>query len=246
MSSWLQQLRRPGAKAAAAGKDRLLCWPHAGGSAAAFAPFAAALPEFDVYAVQPPGRGTRLFEPTVTDPDEALREVLAALAELPGDGHLVVLGHSMGAAMAHLLATRAADVDLLVLSAWSVSKRHPAIGTDRAELLDFMRWLDSPGLDGLDEEDIVEHLLPPLAADLAVFEALSRRLDDGWADTPTMVVAAGGDPAIRPEDAFACREVLDVRAEISLPGGHFAVFDHAGPVASGIREALAGLSAKEQ
>lgn len=239
MNPWLQSLRPAGARTGAV-RDRLVCWPHAGGSAAAFQPFATALPDFEVWAVQPPGRGIRMGEPAVVDPDIATEQVAEAIAGLPrGEGGLVVLGHSLGAAMAHLLAVRT-GVDLLVLSAWPA----PGLGGPHRvrrgddELLEFMRWLDSPGLDDLDDADVVEYVLPPLAADMEINDALAARADDRRAGCPVLLVHADDDPAFPPADVAAWQEVVDVRDRIRLPGGHFALFDHVGPVARGIAEQL--------
>lgn len=246
---WLQPLRPADQPAAAAPehRDRLVCWPPAGGSATFFHPFAAALPEADVWAVQPPGRANRRRTPAVTDPGEAVYSVLAALDTLPPtDGRLIVMGHSMGAAMAHLLATRAPTTpDLVVLSAWPVPGqfvRHPlgkpTAELDTGDLLAFLRSLNTPGMADLDEALVAEYLLPPLRADLLLGDGLAAMTDRAWAKSPVLLIAADDDQVFSPSEVAAWHDVVDVRDQVHLTGGHFALSAHVETVAEAIRRAL--------
>src|SRR5262249_21852763 len=86
---------------------RLLCFPHAGGSASSFYWLSAALgPEIEVWAVQYPGRQDRLREPLVDDvgrlADGLFDDLLGHLAPAPA-----FFGHSMGAIVAFEAALRA-------------------------------------------------------------------------------------------------------------------------------------------
>jgi pyochelin biosynthetic protein PchC len=75
MSAWL---RRPGPAPDAAA--RLVCLPHAGGSAAFYQPLAERLrPAIDTAVIQYPGRHDRFAEPAYTDLDLLARDVAAAL-----------------------------------------------------------------------------------------------------------------------------------------------------------------------
>ena len=78
---------------------RLICFPHAGGSASAYGSWAAALPEtIEPWAVQPPGRGARAAEPAF--------DSLASYAEAVADaldavhGPIAFFGHSFGSLVA--------------------------------------------------------------------------------------------------------------------------------------------------
>ncbi|GLZ00501.1 alpha/beta fold hydrolase [Actinoplanes sp. NBRC 103695] len=85
---------------------RLVCLPHAGGSAGAYNSWPARLPaRIELVAVQYPGRQDRLAEPcarSVTEIADALVPALAGLADQP----LYLFGHSMGALVAYELAIR--------------------------------------------------------------------------------------------------------------------------------------------
>lgn len=78
---------------------RLVCLPHAGGSASFFNGWASALPEVEVHTACYPGRGRRLSEPPPNDL-VALAVEIAAHIEPLCDVPVVLFGHSMGAPVA--------------------------------------------------------------------------------------------------------------------------------------------------
>src|SRR5579875_253025 len=94
---------RPAANAAA----RLVCLPHAGGSAPFFLPVSAALSPagVDVLAIQYPGRQDRRAEPPIGDMAvlaDRLYGVLRRQPEMP----TTLFGHSMGAILGFEVARR--------------------------------------------------------------------------------------------------------------------------------------------
>ena len=95
---WIRRYR-PAPEAAV----RLVCLPHAGGSASYYLPMAQALaPGADVLAAQYPGRQDRYAEP----PSESVRELAERIVEAVGgdDRPLALFGHSMGAVVAYEMA----------------------------------------------------------------------------------------------------------------------------------------------
>ncbi|MFJ4624014.1 thioesterase II family protein [Streptomyces sp. NPDC088812] len=82
----------------AAGR-RLVCFPHAGGSAAFYRDWGRHLPDLEVHAVSYPGRAERIEEEPRTDLRRLAREIADALERL-ADRPLLLFGHSMGAVVA--------------------------------------------------------------------------------------------------------------------------------------------------
>jgi medium-chain acyl-[acyl-carrier-protein] hydrolase len=86
---------------------RLLCFPYAGGSAAAYRDWQKALPDtIEVWPIQLPGRGKRLSE----DPYTQIAHLIDKLGEdilSNMDGPFAIFGYSMGALIGFELARRA-------------------------------------------------------------------------------------------------------------------------------------------
>lgn len=80
-------------------QQRLVCFPHAGGSASFFRDWGSHLPGADVRAVCYPGRAERITQPCSQDLRELAKDIAEALVPL-ADLPLFLFGHSMGAAVA--------------------------------------------------------------------------------------------------------------------------------------------------
>lgn len=85
---------------------RLFCFPYAGGSALTYRGWAQGLPEkIEVCAVQLPGRGNRLHEPSFTHHSPLIESLAHALFPF-FDRPFAFFGHSMGAVLAYELSRR--------------------------------------------------------------------------------------------------------------------------------------------
>lgn len=88
---------------------RLFCLPPAGGGAANYRKWAAALPaEVDIHRIQPPGRETRFREPFCKRPEDYVSTVARLVAAEP-DRPYALFGHSMGALLAYEVAHQVRD-----------------------------------------------------------------------------------------------------------------------------------------
>lgn len=81
-------------------KCQLICFPHAGGSAAFFRDWPSKLPEYEIYSVCYPGRGERITEPLPIDLVELSKDISRAIYNIVDDRPIAFFGHSMGAAIA--------------------------------------------------------------------------------------------------------------------------------------------------
>ena len=160
--------RRPTAKL------RLFCFPYAGGSAMIYRTWAASLPDMiEVIAVELPGRGARLREPTFT----SLESLVNAIGQqiMP---HLhtpfALFGHSMGAVisyeLARLLETEFGVKPLCLFVSGREAPQIPdpdppprKIGRD--ELIERLRRLNGTPTEVLEHGGLMELMLPVLQAD---------------------------------------------------------------------------------
>jgi medium-chain acyl-[acyl-carrier-protein] hydrolase len=224
--SWLQILA-PGRPARA----RLFCFPHAGGSAAAFRLWPQRLPqELEVCAVQLPGRGGRLREPALESIPamvEALIPALLPKMDLP----FAIFGHSMGSSVAYALAQELAARGGPLPGHLFVSARRPPrmadteppmhVLPDNEFVAEMNRRYAAIPAEVLAEADLMAMLLPSLRADMLALETYRP------GSTPALacpVTAFGGTDDSRAPAAHLeawrdeTRSAFRVR---QFSGGHF-------------------------
>jgi pyochelin biosynthetic protein PchC len=207
---------------------RLVCLPHAGGSASAFRRWPAESPgHLELLAVQYPGREDRLRDPCVTDFERLADLVTAALTPLL-DRPLAIFGHSMGAALGHEVAVRlerrGTGPSHLFVSGMS-APRHHRPGTvhrgDDEALIAELRRLGGTGDAVLDHAELRSLLLPAVRADYRAFET-RRPADTPPLRCPLTALVGTDDPAAPVDEvrdwAHCTRGGFTLR---TYPGGHF-------------------------
>ncbi|SES46678.1 Surfactin synthase thioesterase subunit [Streptomyces sp. yr375] len=229
---------------------RLICFPHAGGSASYFNPVSAALsPAVEVAAIQYPGRQDRRAEPCVGDLRELaalvweqLRPVLAERPEVP----TALFGHSMGSIVAFEVARlmeREPGTGPLVL--FASGRRAPAIphdddisGRDEAGIVAEMRALGGTDSRVLADPELLEMVLPALRNDYRAVESYCSDADTRIS-APVSVLVGDTDPRTSMEQAHAWSGHTSGTMEIhTYPGGHFYLEHNQAGVLGTIRDTL--------
>jgi surfactin synthase thioesterase subunit len=248
-SPYVWRARKPGHT------HRLICFPHAGAGASAFADWAGLVPpEIELVAVQLPGRQNRVAEEPFSSAEPLVNVLVHALRPVL-DGAFSFFGHSSGAALAYELtcALRARgrrEPERLFLSA------QPAPGFTGVrrlhDLPDGEFLAEVLALGGIDpelseDEDSIACLLPLLRADFGVWER-HRAAPRGPLDCPITVLCGESDPRA-PLAAVAGWEAFTT-AEFNtwiFPGGHFYFLDSTAEVVSLIgSKMLAAASGRRQ
>ncbi|MEU1180982.1 thioesterase domain-containing protein [Streptomyces sp. NPDC005820] len=213
---------------------RLVCFPHAGGTAHLFHTWPGRLPDdTELLAVRYPGRQDRLAEPCAEDMDhlaDAVTDALAPFTGLP----LTLFGHSMGSAVAYEVALRLEShgvrpAHLLVSGRAAPHRARPtgvSDGDDEA-LLAVVRGLGDHQSEAYDIPELRELLLPALRADYRLIEAYrpARPLPL----RAPVTAYTGRDDLTCPPDAVRAWGELTAPGLFTLrafPGDHFYLVPH--------------------
>lgn len=209
---------------------RLFCFPHAGAGPSAYREWETELAgTLQVCRVQLPGREERVREPAFTNVLR-LTEVLADALEPWFDRPFAFFGHSMGALIAFEL-TRELRRRRSVLprhlfvsgrAAPHLPSRTPSIHhLGDAEFRRELRLLNGTPEQVLQDDELMEFLLPSLRADFSVCETYEH-VDDEPLALPITAFGGESDPRATAEEIRAWSEHTDARAGIRMfPGDHF-------------------------
>jgi surfactin synthase thioesterase subunit len=220
---------RPARNAAA----RLVCLPHAGGSAPFFLPVAAALsPGVDVVAIQYPGRQDRRTEQPISDMGQLADRIHGILRRQP-DMPLTFFGHSMGALLAFEVTRRLeADGDGPV-RLFASGRRAPSTYRDEkihllddAGILAELRRMNGTASSVLGDDEMMRAALPALRADYRATETYSCT-QDVTVNCPITVLTGDSDPKTTLDEANAWARHTSGSFDLEVfAGGHFFLTEH--------------------
>lgn len=227
---WLRRYPVDGARV------RLVCFPHAGGSATSYLDWPRQLPDgVEVLAVQYPGRQNRIAEPcfeSLPELADAATRALKAHTGLP----LVLFGHSMGSAVAYEVARNlqrdgGQRVARLLVSGRGAphvgygDRRRP--GLDDASLIAVVRALSGSDADVYEHPDMRDLLMPSLRADYTMLDRYQPAAPTDLLDVPVTVFGGQQDPACPVAELDSWADVTNAGHEVlTYPGGHFYLREH--------------------
>ncbi|MGW3683451.1 thioesterase II family protein [Streptomyces prasinus] len=229
--------------------SEVVCFPHAGGSAAMFQNWQRYTSALKITAVQLPGREVRLGERPFLEMTALVDALAPALAPLTGRPY-AFYGHSMGALVAFEVLRRFRQLELPLPSALFVSGRDAPQYADQeqvhhlpdAELLARLRaWEGMEPQDLSTYEELVTLMLPTIRADLTLAETY-RYVPGPPLPMPVRVLRGRRDLLMRDGDAGWARQTSADCSVHEFDGGHFFVQDHERSVVTHIGAAL-GVSA---
>jgi surfactin synthase thioesterase subunit len=213
---------------------RLVCFPHAGGSASFFHPVSVHFsPGTDVVSLQYPGRQDRRLEACVEDIGklaDRIADELAALSTKP----TVFFGHSMGAVLAFETAHRLEEAGTNPPATVVASGRRAPSTTrddrvherDDRGLIAELRLLNGTDSAVFGDDELLQLALPAIRGDYTAVE--TYRCEPGRRiAAPIAVLTGDHDPKTTLPEAEAWREHTSGGCTVRVfPGGHFFLADH--------------------
>ncbi|WP_406143462.1 thioesterase II family protein [Streptomyces sp. NBC_01012] len=217
----------------AGARIRLICLPHAGGSASFYRPWAALLPpEAELLGVQYPGREDRLQDPMI----DTMGELVTALADaLPPllDRPYALFGHSMGSAvaweLAHELSRRGAPQPRRMFVSGRAAPHTAVAGDvhrrDDDVLCAELRRLGGTSGEVLDDPGLRSLVLGIVRNDYRLIETYRPDVRP-LLDCPVHVLTGADDPELDRERvlerAGGWADLTTARTEVrTFPGDHF-------------------------
>jgi len=210
---------------------RLFCLPYAGGGAQVFQQWPELLPaSLEVWAVNLPGRGKRMIEPSSPDLPTVVAAFTDALVPLL-DRRFAIFGHSMGALIAYesarslrrIGAPMPAHIFASGCYAPHVPDPHPIHHLPHQEFLDELRRLGGMPKEVLENQELMELILPSLRTDFTATEQYSYTEEPPLSSAIT-VFGGWRDPLTTKESLEAWRShakgYFSVRM---LQGDHFFI-----------------------
>jgi medium-chain acyl-[acyl-carrier-protein] hydrolase len=211
-------------------KLRLFCLPYAGGSATIYHPWPNDLPPaVEVNAVQLPGRGSRMDEPSFTRMEPLVEATVEALRPHL-DRPFAIFGHSMGALLGFEVARhlrRAHNVEPLHLFVSGHSAPHclehdaPIHALPKKEFLEELRRYGGMSDETFIDEELMNIMIPILRADLEVFETYTLKTEPPLGSP---ISAFGGleDHRVSRESLEGWRAYTAAKFSVRMfSGGHF-------------------------
>lgn len=224
---------------------RLVCLPHAGGSASFFLPVSVALsPGVDVVAIQYPGRQDRRTEPPIDDMAvlaDRIHDILRRQPELP----TILFGHSMGAVIGFEVTRRLEADGHAPIRLFASGRRGPSTYRnetvhlrDDAGILAEVRKMSGTASSLLGDDELMRAVLPALRADYKATETYVCP-EDVTVDSPITALVGDNDPKTTVDEARAwARQTAGAFDLHVFSGGHFFLTDHADEIIKIIKRHL--------
>ncbi len=220
---------------------KLYIFPHAGGSAQYYVPFAKAFTsDIKRIAVQYPGRGGSHDLGAFTSIEDLADRVCAMLGPLDqSNGRVAFFGHSMGALLSFEVARRFDEagnpVAALFVSASGAPGRvgYDHIGESDRGLLDAVSEMTGVNPEFLENEEFAAKILPTLRGLKAI--ANYECPPDAKVSCPIFAYHGDDDPVATAEKVapWAERTTAEFSARM-FPGHHFYLNDHLSELVSDV------------
>jgi medium-chain acyl-[acyl-carrier-protein] hydrolase len=210
---------------------RLICFPYAGGSSATYMSWQNNLnPNVELALVQLPGRGIRFSEPSYKTMTEIVTALFLALEKL-SNKPFIFYGHSMGARVAYELTLMLRQFHYcLPIHFIASGSLAPCITRTKEqtyhlpdnEFIAKVSALNGTPMDVLDNNELMQLMLPALRADFEIIETYCNK--NKFLISSKVSVIIGDEEEMEISDIEAWFTLFEMHTDIYwVSGDHFFV-----------------------
>jgi surfactin synthase thioesterase subunit len=232
--------------------ERLVCFPHSGGTAAVYRAWSSAVPAgTELVAVQYPGHADLIGEAPAASVAELGARVAAELLRME-PAPCALFGHSLGALIAYETARALRDGESPAHHLFVSGAAAPRLagGGTTHQLGDDELWSSVVNLGGIapevaDEPELRDLLLPVLRSDIALHEAYQPAPHAEPLHCPVRGYHHTEDPLVDAGRVAAWTTITDGGFSTrAWPGGHFRLFSEPAELIADIVATLAQSGAR--
>jgi len=216
----------------------LLCFPHAGGSAAGYYQWKRYLNEnIEVNPVELPGRGTKIKMAPHRSMDELIDSIFDEVHTHIATGrNYTVFGHSFGSWVAYELYSRISGAGLKEPSALFFSGLRPPYADNSAglpesesdeDILKILQYFGGTDETILQNDELRPYYMSALKADFRVIRDYRGTKHKTPVECPAILLSGKDDHTVSNADLFAWKEVCTDFTLKKIPGAHFYPFSNA-------------------
>jgi surfactin synthase thioesterase subunit len=215
----------------------LLCLPHAGAGASAYARWADPVgSSFSIWAACLPGREHLVAEKPLSTVDDMVDRLIDELSEVDAS-ELTIFGHCGGAIMAYELTHRLADRGDSRVARLVVSSQHcprpgsglgiEAIDTSRQGLANYLRKAGQTDEILLRDTEFLDYIGPVIEADIDAMVRYIRPARRNRLSVPVYAIGGRFDAVIQADQlrSWSYTTLSDFHV-CQFDGTHFFLFDH--------------------
>lgn len=213
----------------------IICFPYAGGGAAIYSDWAKLLPDqIELIAVQPPGRANRLFEPSYSNMNNLVGDLLGHI-QTKIDRPYIFFGHSLGSKIAFELLVKFQEKGIRLPEHFVISgcspphlpaNKNPIFTYSDNEFIAELSKLNGTPDEILQNKELISLYLPLLRNE---FKLAYEYYYKGACtiNCPVSVFGGEDDKDIPEADLKSWGDFFsDLRNIHIFPGGHFFINTH--------------------
>lgn len=212
-------------------KPVVICFHHAGGSAAYYRNWTLKKENLNFVSVELPGKGTRMEEEFLNNFEEMKVSLCGAINEIVNGRQYIVYGHSMGAAMAFYVADYMVRVygkkpEMLIVAGRQApdtedEKEFKSYMDDEALIYELERYQATP-TEILEDRELLNFFLPSIRRDYELNDSLCYHGE--MLDVPVIAHAGTEDEGANGRIMAGWKRMTTSKFELQeFDGGHFFI-----------------------